>query len=364
MDKEWSIQKNHRRQNKANIRQHQKPVGEKPAAGGSGSGNSDSSSQGRGRGKNETDPKALRASHLIEVYKDTVNACTRGPFKSLRTSPTELYEYMREPPVPASKYDKTTVKVVNGDTTTVVQELLADKGVGSDAGSGASVSSGSGDSTSASVTADTDVDGNGTNKVCFVNMASAFLPGGGVRKGCEAQEEHLFRVTTLFKTLDRATFYPFEPPNVLYSPNVWVVKDKEYNPLDKPFSAGCISAAMPRHPTISVHDNYAHEKDYLAAKRTIDHVFHVAYVNGYDTLVLGAMGCGAYRNPQMSVIELFNECLAKYNKCFKTIVFAVYDSKAGKKGKEEEKEEEEEEDCDDRNASNYVLFRKYISKSV
>jgi uncharacterized protein (TIGR02452 family) len=73
----------------------------------------------------------------------------------------------------------------------------------------------------------------------------------------------------------------------------------------------------------------------------IENIFKTAYYNGNETLVLGALGCGAYHNPPMEVIKIFNRFLKKYNGCFKKIVFAVY-SKYDK---------------------NYELFDSYIFKN-
>ena len=57
---------------------------------------------------------------------------------------------------------------------------------------------------------------------------------------------------------------------------------------------------------------------------TIDNIFRCAYMYNHDVLVLGALGCGAYNNPPLQVVEMFNSCIQKYWGCFKKIVFAVY----------------------------------------
>ena len=63
-----------------------------------------------------------------------------------------------------------------------------------------------------------------------LNMANADDPGGGVTRGARAQEEDICRRTTLYPMLDE-TLYPLEADELLYTPNVKIVKDGNYQPL-------------------------------------------------------------------------------------------------------------------------------------
>jgi len=56
-------------------------------------------------------------------------------------------------------------------------------------------------------------------------------------------------------------------------------------------------------------------------------MFHVAALNGHDSLVLGAIGCGAFNNPADEVCNLFKEVISNYGILFKEIVFAVMSGK-------------------------------------
>ena len=71
------------------------------------------------------------------------------------------------------------------------------------------------------------------NKVCLLNMANEFRPGGGVRSGSEAQEEHLCRHTSLFYSLEKNfEHYPLTD-KLLYTENVFFISDyKKKNPFD------------------------------------------------------------------------------------------------------------------------------------
>ena len=252
---------------------------------------------------------------LVDIYYDTLRKLKTGIHKNLITERSNLYQYMRDPPdiKSNSTVPLAHIEIIKGDTLIVAEQFVK-------AG----------------------------NKTCAINMACAFMPGGSVRKGAAAQEECLFRRTSLPITLERDIRYPFTPPNVIHSPVIHVIKNEKYEDI-VPWSLGFISAAMPRFPRIHYDGSYQYEDDYLTARRTIEHVFKVALDNEYDTLILGAMGCGAYKNPRLAVIEMFNEMIEKYGRCFKNIIFAIID-----------RDEQDVDETSDDDLNNYNLFKKYL----
>ena len=50
----------------------------------------------------------------------------------------------------------------------------------------------------------------------------------------------------------------------------------------------------------------------------------MALRNKADVLILGAFGCGAFRNPPKLVAEVFAEFTEKYRGCFDVIEYAVF----------------------------------------
>ncbi|WP_431243332.1 TIGR02452 family protein [Flavobacterium sp. P21] len=59
----------------------------------------------------------------------------------------------------------------------------------------------------------------------------------------------------------------------------------------------------------------------------MDKVLAIALKEKSDTLILGAWGCGVFRNETKDVARLFKEIIAeKYAGAFKKIVFAVFDN--------------------------------------
>ena len=62
-------------------------------------------------------------------------------------------------------------------------------------------------------------------------------------------------------------------------------------------------------------------------------VLHAAKINGFEKLVLGAWGCGAFGNPPKLVAQLFDQQLrsAEFAGFFSEVIFAIH----GHKGAEE-----------------------------
>jgi len=164
-----------------------------------------------------------------------------------------------------------------------------------------------------------------------LNMANAHQPGGGVYKGSMAQEEDLFRRSDYFLAIPSEN-YPIEKLEVVYSPRVTVYLDKDYHLLERVQSYSCLACAAERDPqTIPNPDNPNANHDRLyesietaeITRQKILGIFRAGIENGHDCLVLGSLGCGAFNNPQMRVIEFFNEGIEKYCHYFRKIVFAV-----------------------------------------
>ncbi len=186
------------------------------------------------------------------------------------------------------KYDKTETVVENMDTFTMSDQFLKD----------------------------------GYNPVAL-NMASNYFPGGGYRKGSSAQEENLFRRSNYYKCLPK-DFYPLNIDQVIYSPKVCVIKDNDYNLMSKGFFVSCLACAALRKPKLSDDFLYLLDNDREIMEMKIRMIFKVAYLHEHDSMILGALGCGAFGNPPQEVVNIFNDCLLDYSGCFKKIGFAIY----------------------------------------
>ena len=178
----------------------------------------------------------------------------------------------------------------------------------------------------------------------LLNMASWQNPGGGVKNGAGAQEETIFRRTNLFRSLYQFAPYALEyglpinkkqyPLDInfggIYSPLIICFRDDEkrgYKLRVNPFVFAVISVAGMERPHLTSDGKHI-APDYVnGVKNKIRTIFRIGLLNGHDSLVLGALGCGAYRNPPQHVARLFHEVMEEreFKNKYAKIVFAILD---------------------------------------
>ena len=199
-------------------------------------------------------------------------------------------------------------------------------------------------------------------KVCVLNFASARHAGGGVKTGASAQEECLCRCSTLYFAIsEKNTVKNFHQKHdfmirngqmnlnynddCIFSPEIVVFKsdDGEYKYLseDKQYKVDVITCAAPNLSRLYKGITESELKD--IHKRRARRILDIAKSEKEEVLILGAFGCGAFRNPPEIVAQAWKEVLQDYLYDFKTIEFAVM-SKPSKPSK------------------NYLVFRDVIEK--
>ena len=181
------------------------------------------------------------------------------------------------------------------------------------------------------------------SKVAVHNFASATNPGGGVRHGSSAQEECLCRCSTLYPVIASGNvreYYNYHRSKhdarysnaCIYSPDIVIIKSDDSVPgrLDKKdwCKVDIITCAAPNlNPNRysggdkkELSDNELMELHIKRARAMLS----VALENGAEILVLGAFGCGAFRNNPFVVANAYKRVLAEFAGCFRKIEFAVY----------------------------------------
>ena len=177
--------------------------------------------------------------------------------------------------------------------------------------------------------------------VAVLNFASARNPGGGFLNGAQAQEEALCRASALYTCLLRAPeFYdhhrahrdPFYSDRVIHSPAVPVFRDDRGRLLDEPYTAGFLTAAAPNAGVVlRTAPERAPELPRALAVRA-ERVLETAAAHGYRRLVLGAWGCGVFRNDPARVAGAFRALLGpggRFERAFEHVVFGVLDRTPG-----------------------------------
>ncbi len=176
----------------------------------------------------------------------------------------------------------------------------------------------------------------GPGAACLV-FAAAKNPGGGLLGGAKAQEESITRSSALYPCLLAAPdFYAFHrgqrdlrySDRVVYSPGVPVFRDDKGNLLDRPYTTSFLTAAAPNLGAI-VRNQPERAPDVPAVLgRRARRVLEVAAAHGHRTVVLGAWGCGVFRNDPAVVAGAFADALRVVDR-FDLVVFAVRDGLPG-----------------------------------
>lgn len=170
-------------------------------------------------------------------------------------------------------------------------------------------------------------------KLMCLNFASAKNPGGGFISGAEAQEESLARTSALYVSqLQAENFYKthrgmkscFYTDHMIYSPGVPVFRKDKGELLEKPVLCNFITSAAVNAGVVKRQEPEKVKDILHAMDKRMDKMFALALEEGNETLILGAWGCGVFRNDPKEIKELFKKyLLGKYKNKFKRIVFAV-----------------------------------------
>ncbi len=207
---------------------------------------------------------------------------------------------------------------------------------------------------------------NNETEVAVLNFASASNPGGGVVNGSSAQEECLCRCSTLYFNLEidsnlkgfylphRKARNPLHNDDIIYTPNVVIFKSDTSHPQLMKETAwqkvNVITCAAPNlreqpgnrynsgdgNTSIKISDKDLQTLHEKRGRRILD----VAVAGGNDVVILGAFGCGAFRNKPEVVVQAYKNILAEYVHAFKVIEFAVY--------------------CSPRDESNFQIFKNVL----
>ena len=186
-------------------------------------------------------------------------------------------------------------------------------------------------------------------RIVVHNFASYSHPGGGVANGASAQEESLCRCSTLYDSLDQRRMWDaYYLPNrgrgdalatdaCIWTPDVVICKSDEALPQRLPkdqwLSVDVVTCAAPnlRGTTSNLSNPAASRTDGVPLTRIYDihrqralHLLTVAAAEGVDCLVLGAFGCGAFRNDPYLVANAWHGVVDEMRHHFDLIEFAVF----------------------------------------
>jgi uncharacterized protein (TIGR02452 family) len=136
-----------------------------------------------------------------------------------------------------------------------------------------------------------------------------------------------------FYTPHRRSGNPLHNDDIIFTPNVQVLKDDDYQPLEDPFAVDVITCAAPNlreqpanpyNPGDGDTKQISKDALYRLHVQRARRILMVAAQNEADVLILGAFGCGAFQNDPYVVARAYNDVLEEFSRHFQTIEFAVY----------------------------------------
>ena len=175
--------------------------------------------------------------------------------------------------------------------------------------------------------------------VLVLNFANPVNIGGGVYKGAKTQEEDLCRRSSLLRSLETQHSLRYYNYNrklhthmgsdaMIFSPEVEIFRDEHGELMDHTVIVAVLTCAA---PMISYGLEGMSESEYrgMFYDRIVSVLKCAAYF-GYEDLVLGAWGCGAFGNDAAVVSDLFCKAFMEQSQnggqikdLFRRIVFAV-----------------------------------------
>lgn len=167
----------------------------------------------------------------------------------------------------------------------------------------------------------------GETDIMILNFASYKHPGGMFLKGSIAQEEALCHDSVLFEVLRnfQKDYYDINKKHLnrslyedraLFSKDVLFFRDGEHH-----FSV--LTCAAPNIGSASKYQHVSIPENFSTLEKRIEFIFKIAIDNHVPNLVLGAWGCGVFRQDPRDVAYLFKKYALLYKYYFKNLVFAI-----------------------------------------
>ncbi len=167
-----------------------------------------------------------------------------------------------------------------------------------------------------------------TGKVGLLNFASYTNPGGMFMNGSSAQEESLCHVSFLYNVLSRFPNYyacngmyknkGMYTDRAIYSPDVVF----EHDSIAK--RADVLTCAAPNRSQLEQYGAFSEDDNFASLQKRILFIRDIFVEQKCDTIILGAWGCGVFRQDPKTVASMLK---AAFVDTGVTIVYAVPDYK-------------------------------------
>jgi uncharacterized protein (TIGR02452 family) len=169
-------------------------------------------------------------------------------------------------------------------------------------------------------------------RACVLNFASAKNPGGGFKKGSTAQEETLARSSSLYNSLIKfeKPFYKYNKSHpgvyshrIIFSPKITFFKSDSGKGVAETvvsvITAPAVNAGVAK---------VSKQQVALLMEERMRRILEISKREKKEVLILGAFGCGVFKNEPAFVAQTFRKLLdTQYRGVFDLVVFACYGPK-------------------------------------
>lgn len=166
-----------------------------------------------------------------------------------------------------------------------------------------------------------------------LNFASARRPGGAFMLGAAAQEETLVRASNLYESLKQCPDYyhinrhwedTTYDDHMIVSKNVTFFRNSMHELVEEPIQVETVISASPVNVSTLDRRYQSWQVSYIMKNR-IKMILDQFVEEKSKVLILGAFGCGAYKNNPYEVAKAFYDVLVKkgYRHYFETVIFAI-----------------------------------------
>ncbi|WP_206169025.1 MULTISPECIES: TIGR02452 family protein [unclassified Variovorax] len=181
------------------------------------------------------------------------------------------------------------------------------------------------------------------DRVAALNFASARNPGGGFLGGSLAQEESLASSSALYSSLlqapefyeqHRSTASCLYSDALILSPDCPVFRADDGRLMQQPELVTFITCAAPNAGAVTKNQPNDVEQIEGTLRKRAECVLALAALQRCPTLILGAWGCGVFRNDPAMVARAFRDHLygnATWAARFERVIFSVFDTSAQQK---------------------------------
>jgi uncharacterized protein (TIGR02452 family) len=221
---------------------------------------------------------------LSKTFEENQDICSQGLLKKYEPDKSRKYKFDKEFTI-NNLYEKSIIEIMTDHPLDLGLEMLA-------------------------------IDANPV----ILNICDDCFAGGGSELGFDGYEERLFYRTNYYKTLNYLNgLYPIDDDSNIYSKNVLVFRDVNFNFIDLKL-LNFIAVAPIKTPELI--DHSFKEFDYDLTLKKLEGAFQTAINKNHDCLILTAFD-EKFKNPKNEIINMYNKLIDKYKLCFKWVLFGI-----------------------------------------